>query len=181
MLLISYPDIIFRVYSEGYWGSSSVLRRKVVHILWRTRYKWRQHSQDNHLQIRGISLRRCAKEITLKNVSLKYFIYLFLLNFQVDMRDIKVRFQQQYQKSLSSVLKADFPGDSKTVLLAMLGDNWRAGSDASLCDKDHHLLPIVYFFLFTFYAFVFFSFNGIMVLRNFQYLTYWIFFLNFGF
>ncbi|XP_078316353.1 annexin A6-like isoform X2 [Crassostrea virginica] len=42
---------------------------------------------------------------------------------EIDMRDIKVRFQQQYQKSLSSVLKADFPGDSKTLLLAMLGDN----------------------------------------------------------
>ena len=157
VLLLSYPDIILRVYSEGYWGPSSVLRREVVHFLWRTRYKWRQHCQDNHLQIRGISLKICAKENTLKNVNLNHFIYLFLLNFQVDMRDIKVRFQQQYQKSLSSVLKADFPGDSKTLLLAMLGDNWRAGSDATLCDKDHRLLAIVYFFLFTFYAVVVFS------------------------
>lgn len=157
MFFLSYHDIILRVYSEGYWGPSSVLRREVVHFLWRTRYKWRQRCQDNHFKIRGISLKRCAKENTLKNIILKHFIYLFLLNFQIDMRDIKVRFQQQYQKSLSSVLKADFPGDSKTLLLAMLGDNWRAGSDATLCDKDYRLLAIVYFFLFTFYAVVFFS------------------------
>ncbi|XP_061162834.1 annexin A6-like isoform X2 [Saccostrea echinata] len=42
---------------------------------------------------------------------------------EIDLRDIKVKFQQQNQKSLSAMLKADFPGDSKNVLLAILGDN----------------------------------------------------------
>lgn len=40
------------------------------------------------------------------------------------MRDIKVEFQKRNQKSLSAMLKADFPGDSKNMLLAILGDNW---------------------------------------------------------
>lgn len=47
----------------------------------------------------------------------------FYLNFQIDMRDIKVEFQKRNQKSLSAMLKADFPGDSKNMLLAILGDN----------------------------------------------------------
>lgn len=40
------------------------------------------------------------------------------------MRDIKAEFQKRNQKSLSAMLKADFPGGSKNILLAILGDNW---------------------------------------------------------
>lgn len=42
---------------------------------------------------------------------------------EIDMRDIKVEFQKRNQKSLSAMLKADFPGDSKNMLLAILGDS----------------------------------------------------------
>ncbi|XP_011444277.3 annexin A6 isoform X2 [Magallana gigas] len=42
---------------------------------------------------------------------------------EIDMRDIKVEFQKRNQKSLSAMLKTDFPGDSKNMLLAILGDS----------------------------------------------------------
>ncbi|XP_048733157.2 annexin A6-like isoform X2 [Ostrea edulis] len=42
---------------------------------------------------------------------------------EIDLRDIKVKFQQQNQKSVSTLLNAEYPGGNKKLLLAILGDN----------------------------------------------------------
>lgn len=52
------------------------------------------------------------------------FSWFYTWIFQIDLRDIKVKFQQQNQKSLSTLLNAEYPGDNKKLLLAILGDNW---------------------------------------------------------
>lgn len=55
------------------------------------------------------------------------------------MRDIKVEFQKRNQKSLSAMLKADFPGDSKNMLLAILGDNWAIDINVHKTTSDPHI------------------------------------------